>query len=104
MCRTTKKPLLIFLLLALVVAAFLSPFASTNPDGLDRVAHDLGFGGKGEAKGLFKTLIPNYELPGIENKAIATSLAGVLGTLFTFGVAYGLGKVVSKRKKSRLND
>lgn len=95
-----KKPVLLFLLVALAVAAFLSPFASSSPDGLDRVAQDLGFEEKSEEEGLFESLLPDYKFPGIENESIATSLAGIAGTLLTFGVAYGLGKVVSKRKKT----
>lgn len=95
-----KKPVVILLIAALAVAAFLSPFASSNPDGLDRVAQDLGFEEKSEGKGLFESLIPDYKFPGIENEAVATSLAGIVGTLLTFGIAFGLGKVVSKRKKT----
>ena len=95
-----KKPVLIFFLAAFVIAAFLSPFASSNPDGLDRVAQDLEFEEISEGKDVFKALIPDYKFPGVENEAIATSVAGVLGMLLTFGAAYGLGKVVSNRKKA----
>jgi cobalt/nickel transport protein len=95
-----KKPLLIFFLAALVVAAFLSPFASSNPDGLDRVSQDLGFEERSEGKEPFEALIPDYKFPGIGNESVATSLAGVLGTLITFGVAYGVGKAVAKRNKT----
>lgn len=95
-----KKPVLIFLLVALVVAAFLSPFASPDPDGLDRVARDLGAEEKSEGKEAIQSPVPDYKFPGIESEAVATSLAGVLGTVITFGVAYGLGKFVSSRKKT----
>lgn len=95
-----KKPVLIFLLVALAVAAFLSPFASPNPDGLDRVAQDLGFEENSEGKEAIQSPVPDYKFPGIESEAVATSLAGILGTVITFGVALGLGKAVSKRKKT----
>lgn len=95
-----KKPVLILLLVAFAVAAFLSPFASSNPDGLDRVAKDLEFEEMSEGKDVFEALSPDYKFPGIENESVATSVAGVLGTLLTFGAAYGLGKVVSSRKKA----
>ena len=95
-----KKPAIIFLLVALAVAAFLSPFASPNPDGLDRVAQDLGAEEKSEGSEAIKSPVPDYKFPGIENEAVATSLAGIAGTLLTLGAALGLGKAVSKRNKT----
>ncbi|MFZ5651029.1 MAG: PDGLE domain-containing protein [Bacillota bacterium] len=85
------------LLLALIVAAFLSPFASSSPDGLERVAEDLGFLEKGEGDPIMKSPIPDYVFPGIENESAATAAAGVTGTLLTFGVMYGLAKSIGKK-------
>lgn len=85
------------LLLALIVAAFLSPFASSSPDGLERVAEDLGFLDKGEGDPVIKSPIPDYVFPGIENEAVATAAAGVAGTLATFAVMYGLAKSIGKK-------
>ncbi|MCL6634362.1 MAG: PDGLE domain-containing protein [Peptococcaceae bacterium] len=97
-----KKPVLLFLLVALAVAAFLSPFASPEPDGLDRVAQDLGVEEKSEGQEVLQAPVPDYKLPGVENEAVATALAGVLGTLVTFGVAIGLGKVVAGKKNTAI--
>lgn len=57
----------------------LAPFASGHPDGLEWVAEQQGFLGK--AREPFLGLIPDYALPGIENEATATILAGALGLL-----------------------
>ncbi len=35
-------------------------------------------------------LIPDYVFPGISNQALATILAGIVGTLLVFGVALGV--------------
>jgi cobalt/nickel transport protein len=84
--------------IALLVAVFLSPFASQNPDGLDRVSKDLKFGEK-EAKVKpaqklpFYAVFNEYALRGVP-EPIATPLAGLFGTLATFGLAWGFGKVV----------
>ncbi|MFZ5634096.1 MAG: PDGLE domain-containing protein [Bacillota bacterium] len=86
------------LLLALIVAAFLSPFASSSPDGLERVAEDLGFLDKGEGEPIIKSPIPDYVFPGIENESVATTAAGVTGTLITFGAMYGLAKSIGKKR------
>jgi ABC-type spermidine/putrescine transport system permease subunit I len=86
---------LISLLLCLAVAC-LSPLASSSPDGLERVAEDKGFIGlAGEAP--FQA-IADYVFPGIQNEALATILAGLIGTLVLFGVAYGLAWLLKSRK------
>jgi cobalt/nickel transport protein len=83
--------------IALIIAVFLSPFASKNPDGLDRVSQDLKFGTK-EAKEKpahklpFYALFNEYALRGVP-ESVATPFAGLLGTLATFGLAVGIGKL-----------
>lgn len=85
---------------ALLIAVFLSPFASKNPDGLDRVSRDLKFGSQ-EAKEKpaqklpFYALFNEYALRGVP-LAVATPLAGLVGTLATFGLAVGIGKLASR--------
>ncbi len=72
--------------LAVAVAlAVASPLASAHPDGLEWVAEQKGF--LEVAQGPLYSLIPDYILPGISSEALATILAGILGTLVVFGVA-----------------
>ena len=59
--------------------AFLSPLASSDPDGLERVAEDEEF--LDEAKDAPYEVIPDYLFPGVEDESVATILAGVLGVL-----------------------
>ncbi len=79
---------------ALAVSAFLAPFKSDLPDGLDRVAEVTGFETlKVEQHGL---LLSDYEIPlpdSLNWSTIATSLAGLLGTGVVFAIALGLGKM-----------
>lgn len=84
---------MVILLISLAIAAFLSPFASSNPDGLDRVAEDLGFEERSEGADVIQSPIQDYKFPGIGSDVAATAFAGVFGTLLTFGAAYGFGKV-----------
>ena len=78
----------------------LSPLASSSPDGLERVAEDKGF--IGLAGGAPFQIIADYLFPGIENEALATILAGLIGTLILFGVVYALTwlLVLGKRKSA----
>jgi cobalt/nickel transport protein len=89
---------------ALLIAVFLSPFASKDPDGLDRVSQDLKFENKAAedtpAKKLpFYSVFDEYALRGVP-EAIATPLAGLAGTLATFGLAWGIGKLVVRGSNS----
>ena len=72
--------------------ALFSPLASSHPDGLERVAEDEGFIDRAEEAPY--ELIPDYAFPGIDNEAVATILAGLVGTGVVFGLAYGLAWVL----------
>jgi cobalt/nickel transport protein len=90
-----KKWWLIALVFCLILAT-ISPLASSSPDGLEKVAEDKDFISTAE-EAPFEVL-PDYIFPSIENKALATILAGWLGTLVLFAVVYGLAWVVKIRK------
>jgi hypothetical protein len=92
---------MIGLLLALGVA-LLSPLASPHPDGLERVAENEGF--LDQAEDAPFEIIPDYTFPGIENEAVATIVAGVVGTAFLFGLGYGLAWVLRRRSERATGD
>ncbi|MGL6338828.1 MAG: PDGLE domain-containing protein [Waterburya sp.] len=86
---------------ALIIAIFVSPFASSDPDGLDRVSQDLKFEHKASEdapaqKLPFARLFDEYALKGVP-EGIATPMAGLVGTLATFGLAWGTGKLLVKK-------
>lgn len=81
---------------ALITGTFISLFASGSPDGLEKVAEDKGF--LSSALDFpFATIMPDYAFP-IENEWIATSLAGLIGTIMTFLILFGIGKILAKSK------
>ncbi len=82
-----KKWWVVGLIIAMAVT-ILSPLASPWPDGLERVAEDQGFIDR--ALDPFYEIIPDYILPGVPNEALATILAGIVGVLVVFGLAFGV--------------
>lgn len=86
------------LVIALGLAIFVSPYACSWPDGLDRVAEKFGFAG--HAATLVKTWIPDYKMPGISSAGIATAVAGALGTLLMFGLACVVGRLLVRDKST----
>ncbi len=92
-----KKEILFGLAAAVLLALLLSPFASPWPDGLEKVAEDKGFLEKGEGSPILTSPLPDYTWPGFRNEVVATSTAGLFGTLIVFGVAYGLAVLVRRK-------
>jgi PDGLE domain len=86
------------LALAVGLATAASPFASSSPDGLERVAENEGFLDDGRLAAVQEEApVPDYAFPGVENERVATGLAGFTGTLLVFAVGYGLARVVVRR-------
>jgi cobalt/nickel transport system permease protein len=77
------------ILIALAVV-LLSPLASANPDGLERVAGDLGFLGKGASASY--QLIPDYTLPFLGNTPLSTIFAGAIGVIVVGAIIVLLGQ------------
>ena len=90
-----KKKWWIFGLALAIAVAFLSPLASSSPDGLERVAEDKAFMDK--AQDTPYEIIPGYVFPGVSNEAVATIVAGVVGTLIVVGLCYGTAYVLRRR-------
>ncbi len=102
--RITLRNSIIFgLVIALICAGLISLFASSFPDGLERVAENLGFIEKGEGDPVLKSPIPDYALPGIKNEKLATSFAGIIGTLLVFVVGYGTAEIIRQINSRREN-
>ncbi len=99
--NTPKKSNFLILILgfSIFIAVALSPFASSKPDGLDRVAKDLKFADKATSQ---KSPIPladkltNYQVQGVPSW-LATPLAGLLGTVTIFAITWTLGKLMIKK-------
>jgi hypothetical protein len=77
---------------AIAAAAFLSPFASALPDGLDHAAERLGFAGRAAAS--WPAPFADYAVPFLSSPAIATAAAGLAGTLLAAVVAWGVSRGV----------
>lgn len=83
------------LAIALAITLF-SPFASSHPDGLEKVAEDKQFLDEAEDPGY--TIIPDYTFPGVENEHLATILSGVVGVLIVAGLALGIGYLARRSR------
>jgi cobalt/nickel transport system permease protein len=78
-------------IIAVCLALFVAPFASPLPDGLEKVAMQLGFD-RGAAAPAGAPL-GGYSIPGIGSPAAATGIAGAAGTILMFAVGYLLARI-----------
>lgn len=84
-------------LIALAVV-FLSPLASTDPDGLNRVAMNLGFIHNAQAA---SGPLAGYKIPFLGNTSTSKILAGTLGILVVLAAAFITGRTLQKRSHSK---
>lgn len=75
---------------ALLLAFVVSHFASSAPDGLERVAIDQGFAANATEHGAAGSPLADYGVSGVQNSWLSTGLAGVIGVLLCFALAAGL--------------
>jgi len=74
------------------VALLLAPWASSWPDGLERVAERFGFAERTTA--YLPAPLADYSIPGIDSPAVAAGVSGLLGLLLVFGVSWLVGRAL----------
>ena len=99
--KKSISPLFIIVafLVSIGMAAFISPWASSLPDGLEKVAEQMGFLHKAQGEAMWThSPMPEYALPGVQNESLSTGLAGLLGTLAVFCLTSALAWGLIKRR------
>lgn len=81
---------------ALVLAAVVSFYASGDPDGLERVAEDEGFVDTATDHDLGDGPLADYEVEGVDDDRLSVGLAGVVGVGVTLAVGAGLFRLVRR--------
>jgi cobalt/nickel transport system permease protein len=69
----------------------IAPFASAFPDGLERVASDLGF--LGSARETSLGLLPDYTVPWLGETAVSTIAAGLVGIVIVLALYLLAGRL-----------
>ena len=88
-----RKQLGMIVLIVVFLAVFV-PFASSNPDGLEKVAST--FGAK-EQPSIWNGLMADYSVGVVGNSYVSTVLAGVVGVFMVLLVALLLGKAIAPK-------
>lgn len=94
---TTRRFLLAGLLVALVLAGLVSHYASSQPDGLEKVAADKGFDAGERDHALKGSPLGDYGVKGVDDARLSGGLAGVAGVGVTLLAGGGLFWAVRRR-------
>jgi hypothetical protein len=88
---------LLALAVAIALAAAASPFASSSPDGLEKVAERQGFLDRGRlAPVQERAPAADYAFPDVADERVAKGLAGLAGALGVFALAAGAVALVRR--------
>jgi cobalt/nickel transport system permease protein len=86
------------LLAAFGLVVFIAPFACSWPDGLERVAAQLGFEHKAAVQPMLHAPLSDYHIPGLASEKFGTILTGLIGTLAAFILAWAMVRAVARKK------
>lgn len=88
------------IVVSLFLAGVVSYYASSAPDGLEKVASDQGFIDTATDSANAGIPTANYGIDGIDDARLSGGLAGVLGVAVVIAVAFGLFWFLGRGKKS----
>ena len=98
-----KNPLVVTgLVVSLVLAGGVSYYASSQPDGLEKVAGDIGFLDSAKESAVEEGPLAGYGVAGVDNERISGGLAGVIGVASTAAVSFGLFYALRRFKTDKL--
>jgi hypothetical protein len=87
-------------LVALILAGFVSFYASSSPDGLNRVAEDKGFASTEKTHTSDGSPLAGYESKGVDDPRLSKAVAGISGTAIVLVLAGGLTLLVRRRPRA----
>ncbi|MCX5169571.1 energy-coupling factor ABC transporter permease [Streptomyces antibioticus] len=97
--RTSRRTLWISgLVTSLVLAGFVSFYASANPDGLEKVAADKGIDKKVEEHAAADSPLADYGVKDVTNARLSGGLAGVIGVGVTVVAGSAVFWAVRRRR------
>jgi cobalt/nickel transport protein len=85
---------------SLFLAGVVSFYASSHPDGLEKVAQDIGFIETAKEHTNADGALADYGVKGVDNARLSTGLAGVIGVVATGVVSTGLFMLVRRKSGS----
>lgn len=86
-----------FFIAAVVLAGGVSYYASSHPDGLEKVAEDEGFLNTAKDSAVANSPLADYGVAGLDNERLSVGLSGLIGVVITALVGVILFNLVKKK-------
>lgn len=99
MSKISKRFYTIFFLVSVAVAGVLSYYASSHPDGLEKVAEDTGFLDTAEGSAVSGSPLADYGVSGVDSERLSVGLSGIIGVVATAVVAFGIFALAKRMNK-----
>lgn len=87
------------LVVSLLLAAVASYYASSAPDGLEKVAADVGFLDSAREGANAGSPLAGYAVAGVTDERISVGLSGAVGVLLTAAFAFTLFVLLARRRR-----
>jgi cobalt/nickel transport protein len=94
----SKRLYIIGFVITLLIAGVFSFYASSSPDGLEKVAIDLGFIDTAKDSAVSDTALAEYGVKGVENERLSVGIAGIVGVFATGLVMSAIVRLLGKKK------
>ena len=85
-------------LVALALAGGVSYYASSHPDGLEKVAGDKGFNAQERDSAAADSPLADYSTKNVGNERLSVGIAGAIGVVATLGIGTAIFVVVRRRR------
>lgn len=85
------------LVAALILAGVVSYYASSKPDGLEKVAADHGLSENAQDHDLADSPLADYAVRDVDNERLSVGLSGVIGVVVTLAIGSGLFFLLRRR-------
>jgi cobalt/nickel transport protein len=102
MSAKSKRFYLYFFLASVAIAGIFSFYASSSPDGLEKVAQDQGFLSDAKDSVVTNSPLADYGVSGIDHDRISVGVSGLIGIAVTAAIAFGcftLLRILKARSK-----
>lgn len=95
--NSLKKFYWAFFFVAIALAGGVSYYASSHPDGLEKVAENEGFLETAKDSAVSGSPLADYGITGLANERLSVGLSGIAGVLVTAIVGMLLFKILKKK-------
>jgi len=95
---SNRKFIVMGVLVSALLAGGASFYASSHPDGLEKVAGDIGFLETAKDHTNSESALADYGVKGLENERLSVGVAGLIGVVATGAISGGLFLLLRRKK------